>query len=116
MLEDIFDIARGRLFIDEFAQLQLREHAVEFGVSSLHDAPNQPERELSAEHGERLQTGPSHRAAAGRDVQQESSAPFFSSFSGFVSLTAPLRASAPSSKSTSTVSSMKKFSGRLAWE
>ena len=79
VLEDTFDIARGQLSVDEFAQLQLREHAVEFGVSAPHDAPNQPERELSAEHSERLQTGPSHRAA-GRDAQQESPAPFFSSF------------------------------------
>jgi hypothetical protein len=55
MLEDVFDFGQGRLLIDEFGELQIREYAVEFGIGDLHDAPDQPERELSSDYRQRLQ-------------------------------------------------------------
>jgi hypothetical protein len=41
MLEDVFDIAGGRLLVDELAQLEVIEQAVEFVIRFRHHRSNQ---------------------------------------------------------------------------
>jgi hypothetical protein len=54
MLEGVLDFGKGRLLVDKFGELQIREHAVDFSIGALHDALDQPDRKLPAEHGDRL--------------------------------------------------------------
>src|SRR5229473_1206801 len=56
MLEDVFDIAGGRLFVDELRRLQVGEHTLQLiTLPSVEHPPDQRQRELPANHGERLQ-------------------------------------------------------------
>src|ERR1700731_218871 len=54
VLEDVFDLGRGRLFVDELAGLQGRQSRLQFPVHRRSDLPDQRQRRLPAHYGEGL--------------------------------------------------------------
>src|ERR1700730_6185121 len=55
VLEDVLGVADRRLLVDEFAELQVVENAMEFVVTLEHHRTNQRQRKLTANDGQRLQ-------------------------------------------------------------
>ena len=55
MLEDVFDLRKGRLFVDKFCRLEMRKLTVEFFFRLCDDVLEETQRKFSPEHGERLQ-------------------------------------------------------------
>src|SRR5713226_9506227 len=55
MLEDVLDIAGGRLLVDELRHLQVREPSLQLVMLPVDHPPDQRQRELPSNHGERLQ-------------------------------------------------------------
>src|SRR5271154_5872002 len=55
VLEDVLGVADGRLLVNELAQLQVIEHAVEFVLRLLNYLTNQRQRKFTADDGQRLQ-------------------------------------------------------------
>src|SRR6185437_12714197 len=57
VLEDVFDIQDRRLFVNELAELQVGDEAIEFFVRSSGNGPSKADIEFASKHREHLQEG-----------------------------------------------------------